>query len=132
MNRYEAILDIVMHHVVPVRWELRVQVLDPEDLLGFHYLHVAGGLERDADIVVNPIPTIYERERLLETVGFVSALDPDYDADDGQGWRWHEESALMGVPEGVIDLRATLPVVPIEGYAERGALRLAAEIQQPM
>ncbi|WP_031480950.1 DUF6303 family protein [Streptomyces bicolor] len=113
-HRYEAVLDIVLHHFVPVRWELSVGDV-----------HVAGDLEA-VDVVVTPtIPTIHERERLLAEAGFVSALHPDYDPEDGQGWKWREESPLAGVPEGVIDLRATLPVLPIAEYAERGSLLLA-------
>ena len=129
-HRYEAEADfrVVMYDDgISARWELVVRVRRAERHL--RTVHVAGDL--DAETEVNPIPDIYERERLLETVGFVSALDPDYPHDeDGQGWRWWEESALMGVPDGVIDLHATLPVVPINEYAERGASLLAEEIHK--
>lgn len=70
---------------------------------------VAGNLEDEHP--VDPVPDIVERDRLLAAAGFVC---PD-SRDDGEKsvWTWTEESVLAGVPEGVVDLRATLHVVPI-------------------
>jgi hypothetical protein len=100
----KAELSVVLNHFCPVvRWELKVWPR-PGMLL------VAGDL--DDEHPTDPVPDVVERHRLLAEAGYHVCPDTGGEQRECTPWSWSEESALIGVPEGVTSLRAVLAVVP--------------------
>ncbi|MFH8496677.1 hypothetical protein [Streptomyces coeruleorubidus] len=115
----KAELSVVLNQFCPVvRWELKVWQRPG-------MLVVAGDL--DDEHPTDPVPDVVERHRLLAEAGYHVCPDTGGAHRECNPWRWSEESALIGVPEGVTNCgpswrwcrpRTPSPAQPAQAFAD--------------